>query len=576
MLKSFNTPRMSLFIVFFLAELILLLQFFLPPVFAQAQKEAGAAQELKPWPKVERRYTTSSPQVLDSLKKSIQFLEKNTFADREHRCGSAAIAGLAIYKYYGEADNPLFDKIVKSIEDTLQDYDPKDLLSCGIDNYSLGISLIFLAEVCPEKNPELRNKLLNLLYFRMRPYGGWGYMDRYKDTADTSMTQYGCLSLWTLKNAGYPIRHQVIDKTADWLLRTQDPSGAFGYQGKIGDENYTRVAQPGVRLSMAAAAMGSLYISADVLGFHSAAPKEEVENEFMDFELVEDDKKKKSSYRPVLPRLYFSRTIKDGNVWFQNNFSIEMKQYMNYNYYYLYALERYMSFQELAEKWDDPSPFWYSMGVEWLLSRQAEDGSWPKGEELVSDTAFGALFLLRSTKRSIEKVKDFGPGLLISGRGLPKNLDSIQLRGGKVVPKVPEGPTNDLMEALANPDSADYEAAVAALSEMPAELSQTAVTKYAAQLKQLVSVEDPQARQAAVRALGKSNNLDCVPVLIYALTDPDPQIALAANDGLKNLSRRLDNFGLKPGFTEADRKIAIDSWKEWFRTLRPDAVFEEY
>ncbi len=526
-----------------------------------------------------KEYTPKSPEVQKLLKSGIQYLEENVHGDNQKRCGSAAIAGLAIYKYTGEHDHPAFTGIVQSIQAVVGDsMKKKDYKTCDIDNYSLGISLIFLTEVMPEKHEKLRDYLQELLYSRMREYGGWGYMTGHlTKTADTSMTQYGCLSLWTLQQAGRPIRKSFLDKTCDWLLRTQDPSGAFGYQGTIGSTStYDLVPQTGIRLSMVAAAMGSLYICSDVLELEKGM-KSDSEDEFAELALVLDEKKKREkAFVPAVPRRQFAKAIAAGDAWFAENFAIPMKAEQQYNYYYLYALERYMSFRELAQRTEEISPPWYNLGVEWLMKKQAANGSWAGAEEVVSDTAFAVLFLLRSTKQSIEKAKDFGPGVLISGRGLPKNLDNIQLRGGKVVQKVDTGLAGDLLDSLGDPTNENFESAVAALAEMPAELAQSAVSKHAAELKKLVSNPDPEARQAAVRALGKSNHLDCVPVLIYALTDPDPMIALAANDGLKNLSRRLTDFGLKEGFTEAQRELAIQKWKQWYLSLRPNAVFEEY
>jgi hypothetical protein len=78
-------------------------------------------------------------------------------------------------------------------------------------------------------------------------------------------------------------------------------------------------------------------------------------------------------------------------------------------------------------------------------------------------------------------------------------------------------------------------------------------------------------RLAAVRACGRSRNLDHVPTLIGLLEDADIEVALASRDALKKISRRLDAFGFDVrGGTKA-RKDAIERWKAWYRTLRPDA-----
>ena len=53
---------------------------------------------------------------------------------------------------------------------------------------------------------------------------------------------------------------------ANWLLKTQDPSGGFGYQGNIAPNAGALVAQSEIRPSMTAAGSGSLYICANLLG----------------------------------------------------------------------------------------------------------------------------------------------------------------------------------------------------------------------------------------------------------------------------------------------------------------------
>ena len=46
----------------------------------------------------------------------------------------------------------------------------------------------------------------------------------------------------------------------------------------------------------------------------------------------------------------------------------------------------------------------------------------------IADTAFAVLFLMRSTKKSIEKAKSYGAGEMIGGRGLPKDTERAERR----------------------------------------------------------------------------------------------------------------------------------------------------
>jgi hypothetical protein len=55
------------------------------------------------------------------------------------------------------------------------------------------------------------------------------------------------------------------------------------------------------------------------------------------------------------------------------------------------------------------------------------------------------------------------------------------------------------------------------------------------------------------------------------MTDPDPRVRRAADEGLRFLSRKLDGFGSwddsKP---EQLEKVRLQ-WKEWLLSIRPNA-----
>ena len=89
-------------------------------------------------------------------------------------------------------------------------------------------------------------------------------------------------------------------------------------------------------------------------------------------------------------------------------------------------------------------------------------------------------------------------------------------------------------------------------------------------------------RMAAVQALCRMpRDLDNVPVLIYALSDPDPDIVYEANDGLRRIAparpsriRRAParrDIRLSPLPSDEDRRAAIEKWSAWYRSIRPGA-----
>jgi hypothetical protein len=73
--------------------------------------------------------------------------------------------------------------------------------------------------------------------------------------------------------------------------------------------------------------------------------------------------------------------------------------------------------------------------------------------------------------------------------------------------------------------------------------------------------------------LGKFREMDNVPLLIYALTDPDVRIVLEADRGLRFISRKFGGVGLPAQPTQQQVRDAQAAWKAWFLSIRPDAEF---
>src|SRR5262249_4214187 len=113
------------------------------------------------------------------------------------------------------------------------------------------------------------------------------------------------------------------------------------------------------------------------------------------------------------------QAINDGNAWFRTHYGLESE---GHTHYYLYALERYHSFRELAEKNVDPNPRWYNDAFEMLKKTQEAEGWWGGADSAPVCTAFAVLTLLRSAKKTIATIaRRLGDGVLLGGLGLPKN-----------------------------------------------------------------------------------------------------------------------------------------------------------
>jgi hypothetical protein len=324
---------------------------------------------------------------------------------------------------------------------------------------------------------------------------------------------------------------------------------------------------------MLAAGLGSLYICADLLELRTVETTETVKpEEALPTALRRVDR---GAANAAIKRLRATKTnsaqvqqtINNAHKWMQENYKIDIGIK---RYYYLYGLERYKSFQEAFEGVNEESPKWYNDGYEFLASNQGSDGSWSGYCGAECDTAFATLFLLRSTQKSIRA--KLGEGTLLAGRGLPTNLARAKMRNGQLIVEQVHTKVDELLSMIDD----DEEGVLDDLARDPSQLIVEKVDKQSARrLQQLVRGGEPPVRVLATRALARTGNLDYVPTLLYALTDPDRQVVLEARNGLRFISRNFDGYGPPDNFTDEERFQAVDAWKKWYLSLRPNAILED-
>lgn len=502
----------------------------------------------------------SSPEVQKLVNTGIDYLENKAI---ETRLGGRCLIALAMLK----TDRPDSKWVADAEAACVRVARNKE----NFDVYSNGLAIIFLCELNPRKYEELIKFYLGALKRRQKPHGGWGY-DRTHTTGDTSQTQYASLSYWDAHRNGIGVDRDSAIKMADWLIATQDPSGAWGYQGELA-KNGKRVSQTKITCSMVSAAMGSALISADLFGQLQPEKPEKEQAEPVGYvpEGLRLPGQKAEPKRKIVPmsssgldRDGLFKAIQEGDDWMQKNYKVRIGHYENY---YLYALERYKSFYELLEGNSSDDPQWYRDGYEYLKETIREDGSWDSGCLPANDTAFSILFLMRSTQRMLRK--NIGEGQMFSGRGAPKKLATAKLSRGQVVVKQTSAAVGDLLSMIDEGKNDQLEALANDPTALLVGKVEDADTR---RLAQVARSGEPRARLLAVRALARTGDLDHVPTLVYALTDPDKQVVLQSRDGLRFISRRFEGFGLADDFTDSQRYEVIDKWKAWYQKLRPDAV----
>ncbi|MCO6455649.1 MAG: hypothetical protein J5I93_10180 [Pirellulaceae bacterium] len=514
-------------------------------------------------------YTPHSPEVKAAVEKAIKYLEQPVEGEAS-LVGGKALLAMAIYKAsakYG-APNPSHPKVVAGVQ-AIRDGLTGKANWDESGNYSTGIAVMFLCDLDADLyRPEIE-ALLQRMLSHQRSDGGWGYHGR--NTGDTSQTQYSVLAMWAAYYHGIPIPDQAAAAVCNWLIRTQTPGGLWAYQGQD-PGHYNRINQPDrITPSMVVAGVGSVYMSADLLGFVQRQ-KEEDDSKAKALVKVEDKDSDQRKPSEMVNRGHLDRSLADGDRGFAASYNIRTD---HWQMYYLYGLERYMSFRELARGGVQKEPGWYNDGVSLLLSSQQAAGNWrdAKGQDAIN-TAFAVLFLLRSTQDAIQKTIK-GEGLLVGGYSLPKDVSNLsQGKDGKVIVPQAVVDLDNLMRELESAEGANLDGLLDSKLELNVDLDSPTRKAQLAKLRSMVAGENYQARRVAVRTLARSGQLDVVPALIFALSDPDARVVREARDGLRFLSRRFDGFGLMDEPSEEQKRQAQEAWTQWYLSIRPDADLE--
>jgi hypothetical protein len=518
--------------------------------------------------------TPESPEVRAVLDKAFKWLET---AD-DGRLGGKCLIGLAFLKNGADEQHPKVQAAIKACQAVTQGEGE----GITADLYSTGISIIFLCELNPSKYQAEILKFRDSLIARQKPNGGWGYPER--ETGDTSMTQYGVLAYWEISKVGLGLDVPSTEKVANWIIRTQDPGGNWGYQGKepeppTEEEGNKKpklelVKQDSHRQSMTAAGMGCTFMVADLLKLSELSS--------------ERDSKLPPAVRPIKKagaqaavtdkvELRLIRAAQDrGRSWMGKNYKIDQGYFQ---FYYLYALERYQSFMEASDGRYIKEPRWYNEGFSYLKKEQHDDGHWkdPKHEGLeASDTAFGCLFLLRSTKKAIEKSKAYGEASLVSGRGLPANSQEVAIRDGRIVQTKVPVTASQLIDIMHQPEHRAFATVtgdVELLRERLAAMNSTEQAPHLVRLRTLALTGAADSRLASVKVLGQVRDLSAAEALIAALDDADWRVVQAADEALRMVGRNVSPSAIGETPNKTVRGEVIQGWKRWLLTIRPDAEF---
>lgn len=516
-------------------------------------------------------YTPDDPVVLAMVDKGIAYLEKADFKGvTGEYAGGRMLVGYTVYKVTGDKDHPL---VKQGLDDAVRCAADSQNRAEGIHKivYDAAVAAIFMCDIDPAHYRPQLVQIRDFFRYAQKKHGGFGYLNAGE--GDTSQTQYAMLAMWAMAKNDVAVPDDMIESCLRYMLLTQDPNGGWGYQAKV-STNGQLVAQENVTKSLATAGICATLIGADLVGVLGkrvlVEDDPDIPKAFVRIDLAEKEREKAKSSSFKLDDV---RPTIDRSVAWQKGNAYQGSGVKNWYYYYRYSEERYESFLEVLNgKGKDKSPAWYNAGVTELKKFQEQDGAWGRTQNDFCPpevcTAFSILYLIRSTQKTIAKLNE---GFTIGGYGLPKNTASIKRVGDKIVSEETAS-VEGLLEMMEKTGTENVEVGLLpenlTLSKNPSE-RKAQVTR----LSRLLRSEDWKSRRIAAKLLGRCEDINQVPELIYALTDDDPMVPMIAEESLRLLTRKLTIRHLDVEPKKEQKEAATQYWRKWYVSMRPDYVF---
>jgi hypothetical protein len=265
-------------------------------------------------------------------------------------------------------------------------------------------------------------------------------------------------------------------------------------------------------------------------------------------------------------------SIGRGLAWLTQNFNASANPVMGQSPYYgLYGVERIGA---LGDKSALASVRWFDTGMQFITTSQGAGGNWSAQHGDVPNTAWAILFMTKSTAKSVRRIeiKKLGGGTLVGGRGLPTDLTSLTVAGGRVLVRPMNGAIEGMLAVLEDARAQNADSALAGLVARYQKEGPRLLRPYKDRFRRLLSDRDPGVRKVAAWALGHTADLDATPALISALEDRDDGVVAEARAGLQILSRKIDGYGPAEGASAAEKHEAAKKWLAWYDEARPPDV----
>jgi hypothetical protein len=474
------------------------------------------------------------------------------------QAGEMGLAVLAMLKADVPASDPTVTACVAKLRERFSSEGYQAQRSGGPDIYEAAVVAMALANLDAETRRGEIAALARYLTGKQKANGSWDYDNR--TFGDTSISQYAVLGLWEASNAGADVSPGVFDRAAGWFISTQMADGGWFYHG---DEPQAET------LTMTAAGTSSLLICARQLAQYREQVRGDSPSKLLMPLTPSAGGGPRPGYEVVNGPSRTEPAIKRGLAWLGANFTTASGPVIGPSMYYaLYGIERIGA---LADRETLGRIDWFEQGRRFILANHGPDGAWDSTYGPDPNTVWAILFLTRSTAKTLQRieVKRLGAGTLLGGRGLPKDLSSLTVAGGRVVSRPMNGAVEGMLAVLEDPRAASADSALAGLVARYQAGGPGVLKPFKDRFRTLLADRDPGLRQVAAWALARTGDLDVVPDLINALLDDDAAVMHTARQGLQLLSRKLEGLGPPAGARPTERAEAAERWRAWYQRTRP-------
>jgi len=543
-------------------------------------------------------------QIQSAINRAVGYLKSSVTSQRG---GHLSLMVLALLKAGVPADSPEVRAGLAAMAAQVNNgvFTPVDH-----HRYEAGVALMAFGTADPVAYKPQIEAIARYLIEAQEPHGGWHYpagtgggtLPGGGNAGDTSITQYAMLGLWEASRHGVNVPKRVWDNAAAWHMKTQLRDGGFCYQPN------PFVANPQLTHSMTTAGTASMLLARLMLYPEAKElPTEEISEEPAADKAAQATKKRKagikygillpvvadtpeaeeqaaeeakqraaeeSGYKGTAKLNNLNNSILRGLRWLTADYRVDTTNTVSnqWNCYYLYGLERLAALAGVAEIGGHD---WYADGANFWVSRQAADGGWNiDSAGVAADTAFGLMFLVKATAKTLKttpkKRRDpkLAGGVLVGARGLPDDLSKLQT-GAQVKPRKVKGAVDQLLGELEKLDGSELEAFQEAIVDTILTEDPEALVGQKARLQQLSRDRKVEIRRTAVWALGRTNDLSVVPDLLARLEDVELSVIVEARNALRFMTRKTDFLELPESPSPDELATLSKQARDWWLQVRP-------